>query len=86
MNKEDLKIIANHSDITPTEINKILEDYYYPNKVLWQKLLLNLFLGLGILFIGLGAFLCIEDVWEEITKTQKIYAAWLGFILSLSWL
>ena len=84
MNKEDLKIIANHSDITPTEINKILEDYYYPNKALWQKLLLNLFLGLGILFIGLGAFLCIEDVWEEITKTQKIYAAWLGFILSLS--
>lgn len=72
MEKNDIKIIAKHSDLQAHDIEKILEARFYPKAKEWQNFaeLILLSLGIGFLLSGIVFFFAYN--WEAMTGAVKL--------------
>lgn len=72
LNREDIQLIASHSNWPASSVQKALTDHVYNDKPAWQKFLHWLFLGLGIGFITTGILFFFAWNWDSLHKFVKI--------------
>ena len=72
INREDIHIISQHSDLTKQEIDRILKETIYNNKGAWQKFFQLFFLSLGVGFTVSGIVFFFAYNWADLHKFVKI--------------
>ena len=76
--REDIKIIARHSNWSEKSIDKVLKDHVYNDQQAWYKFLRLLFISLGVCFTTAGIIFFFAYNWADLHKFLK-----LGLIESL---
>ena len=70
--REDLKIISRHSNLTEKGAARALKENIYNNKEAWQKFLRLFFISLGIGFSVSGIIFFFAYNWADLHKFAKI--------------
>ena len=70
--REDLYIICNHSNLTEQEIDNVLKEKVYNDKQAWQKFLNIFIITLGIGFTVIGTVFFFAYNWADLHKFAKI--------------
>ena len=72
MEREDIQIIARHSNWSEKSINNVLKKNIYSDKESWQKFLRFFFIGLGVGFTTSGIIFFFAYNWADMHKFVKI--------------
>ncbi len=72
IDREDIQIISQHSNLPEKSINKILKERIYNDKESWQKFLRLFFISLGVGFTTAGIIFFFAYNWAELHKFIKI--------------
>ncbi|MEM9648134.1 MAG: DUF2157 domain-containing protein [Bacteroidota bacterium] len=70
--REDIQIIAKHSNWSNKGVSKALEDHVYHKAKDWHQFLKWLFLGLGISFAVAGVIFFFAYNWDDLHKFVKL--------------
>ncbi|MFY1047860.1 DUF2157 domain-containing protein [Chryseobacterium sp. GP-SGM7] len=70
--REDLKIISLHSNMSEAEFERLLKDNVYNDKEMWQKFLRLFFITLGVGFTTAGILFFFAYNWADLHKFAKI--------------
>lgn len=72
MNRDDIKIISRHSNLSEKSIDKILKENIYNDSAAWQKFLRLFFMSLGVGFTTAGIIFFFAYNWADLHKFVKI--------------
>ncbi|MBO6185032.1 MAG: DUF2157 domain-containing protein [Chryseobacterium sp.] len=70
--REDIKLISRHSNMTELEVERLLKENVYNNKEMWQKFLRLFFITLGVGFATAGIIFFFAYNWADLHKFAKI--------------
>lgn len=70
--REDIKLISRHSNMTELEVGRLLKETVYNNKEMWQKFLRQFFIILGVGFATTGIIFFFAYNWADLHKFAKI--------------
>lgn len=70
--REDIKLISRHSNMTELEVERLLKENVYNNKETWQKFLRLFFITLGVGFATAGIIFFFAYNWADLHKFAKI--------------
>jgi len=70
--RNDLELISEHSDISEKELQQSLEDFIYPDQDSWAKFIRIVLLTLGVGFMAAGIVFFFAYNWDELDKFIKL--------------
>ncbi len=70
--REDIKLISRHSNMTEPEVGRLLKETVYNDKEMWQKFLRQFFIILGVGFATTGIIFFFAYNWADLHKFAKI--------------
>lgn len=70
--REDIKLISRHSNMTELEVERLLKENVYNDKEMWQKFLRLFFITLGVGFATAGIIFFFAYNWADLNKFTKI--------------
>jgi len=70
--REDIKLISRHSNMTELEVGRLLKETVYNDKEMWQKFLRQFFIILGVGFATTGIIFFFAYNWADLHKFAKI--------------
>ncbi|MCX8531880.1 DUF2157 domain-containing protein [Chryseobacterium luquanense] len=70
--REDIKLISRHSNMTELEVERLLKENVYNDKKMWQKFLRLFFITLGVGFATAGIIFFFAYNWADLHKFAKI--------------
>lgn len=70
--RDELYVLSRHSDLTESELEIVLEEHVYNNRVAWEKFLKLFFITLGVGFTVSGIIFFFAFNWADLNKFVKI--------------